>query len=129
MIEGRNTPKDTLAWPVLQTFVCLWHDGALEARSLVAAAWLTKVGQSEGPRSGRMGVERGHYSEEGGCVLHGEGSRPPLDTTVRRTQAQHIGHRRQPARHLAERVVSPHPEVLGRDTTKDIPALVVSLRR
>ena len=77
MIEGRDTPKDTPVRPVPQTFVCSWHDSALEARSLVAAAWLTKVGQSEGPRSGRMGVERGHYSEEAGACSMGRGHARP----------------------------------------------------
>jgi hypothetical protein len=30
------------------------------------------------PRWMGMREECGHYSEEGGCVLHGEGTRPPL---------------------------------------------------
>jgi hypothetical protein len=52
----------------------------------------------------------------------GEGTRPPLGATVRHTQAQRICHRRLPTRRLAERVVSPPPIRLGRDTTKNIPA-------
>jgi hypothetical protein len=52
-------------------------------------------------------------------VLHGEGTRPPLDATVGRAHGQRICHRRLPARRLAERVVSPYPNVLGRDTPQD----------
>jgi hypothetical protein len=55
MIEGRNTPKDTPARPAPQTFVCPWHDGALAAPSLVVAAWLIGVGQSEGRAIGGWG--------------------------------------------------------------------------
>jgi len=36
--KGRDTPNDTPARSVPQTFVCYWYDGALEAPSLVVAA-------------------------------------------------------------------------------------------
>ena len=59
----------------------------------------------------------------------GRGRTQPIGATVRHVQAQCIAHRRLPARSLAERVVSPPPKVVGRNNTKDILALVVSLRR
>jgi hypothetical protein len=58
-------------------------------------------------------------------VLHGGGKHPPFDATVRHAQAQRICHQRLPARSLVERVVSPPPIGLGRDTPKNTPTLVV----
>ena len=83
---------------------------------------------SEAKSRAALGYESAASSEEGGRAPWG-GDAPTLEPTVRCAQAQRICHRRLPARRLAERVVSPHPKVLGRNTTKDIPALVVSLRR
>jgi hypothetical protein len=48
MIEGRVIPKDSPARSVPQTFVCHWDDSTLEAPSLVVAARLIGVEQSEG---------------------------------------------------------------------------------
>jgi hypothetical protein len=57
----------------------------------------------------------------------GEGTRPPLDATVRQAQGQRICYRRLTARRLAECVTSPSPIGLGRDTKKDIPARLITL--
>jgi hypothetical protein len=57
---------------------------------------------------------------EGACSK-GEGTRPPLDATLRRSQGQRICYRHLRAQRLAERVVSSPPKVLGLDTQKDDP--------
>src|SRR5215208_1855871 len=45
-VVGRDTPKDTPAWSVPQTFVCPRPEGALGAPSLVVAAWAIGAGLS-----------------------------------------------------------------------------------
>jgi hypothetical protein len=61
----------------------------------------------------------GAASGEGGRVRAPRGGdAPDLGPTVRRAQGLRICHGHLPARRLAERVVSPAPKVVGRDTLR-----------
>src|SRR5215213_3870936 len=89
-----------------------------------------RSGAQRRPRQVRLGKSAATIVRGASAYSMGEGTRPPLDAIVRHAQGQRICHQRLPARRLAERVVSPPPPTgLGRDTTKDILALVVSVLR